>query len=687
MPVGNPFDGDSPFARTSDLPYGLPPFDRIGSGDYRPAFAAGIAQHRAEIAAIGGEPVTFENTMEPLERAGTLLARVEGVFENLISTDSSDELRAVEAEVLPQLTAHFDAVLTDQALFARVAALHAAPEASWTTEQVRLVRRWYLDMQRAGAGLDAAGRARLAEINAELSVLGSDFRNKLQADTNALAVHVTDVGELDGLPEDAIAAARSSAVDRGLDGYVLTLSLFTAQPATASLTNRDLRRRVFEASVSRGGRGNEHDTRATLTRTVALRAERARLLGYRHHADYVVADQTAPSVEDVMTTLQAMVTPAMDNARAERDALTDLLHADGHDGPLQPWDWPYYARILAEQRFSIDTAGLRPWFELNRVLHDGVFAAATGLYGLTFERRPDLRGYHPDVDVYEVFDETGAGIALFLVDWYARPSKRGGAWMNTFVDQSHLLGTRPVATLNLNIPRPPTGSPTLLTLDELNTTFHEFGHVLHGVLSDVTYRRLSGTSVPRDVVEFPSQVNEMWSLWPALANSYARHHETGEPLPEGVLDALVAAEQAGQAFATTEILGAMLLDQAWHQRTVDDDPIGPDDVAAFEAESLAAYGVCLPELPPRYGSTYFAHIFAGGYSAGYYSYIWSEVLDADTVDWFVENGGLRRELGAKFAAELLSRGGAVDPMEAFAAVRGRPPRIEPLLERRGLTSP
>lgn len=673
----------NPFEQPSPLPYGLPPFEAIAIEHYRPALTDGMAQQRAEVAAIAADPAppTVENTLVALERSGARLARAEQVLENLLSADISPQLAEVEREVLPLLAAHRDAIGMDQALFARIEALHSA---DLPGEDGRLARRWYLDMQRAGAGLDDAGRARLRELNAELSVLGSTFRNRLQADSNDLAVHVTDAGELDGLPDDAVAAAAAAAAELGRDGWLITLMLYTGQPAAAVLTSRSLRQRLHEASVSRGRRGNEHDTRSTLTRIVALRAERAELLGYPHHAAYVVADQTAPDVPAVMSTLTAMAGPAVANATAEREVLTGLLNADGHPGELQPWDWAYYANRLAAQRFSVDVGSLRPYFELGRVVHDGVFAAAGQLYGLTFARRPELVGYHPEVEVYEVFDATGAGIGLFLADWFARASKRGGAWMNTFVDQSHLLGTRPVVTINLNVPRPPAGSPALLTLDEVRTAFHEFGHVLHGLLSDVRYRRLSGTNVPRDVVEFPSQVNEMWAWWPSLVQRYAVHHETGQPLPEAWLAAVVTAEAAGQAFATTELLAAMLLDQAWHQLPAASATVAPGEVEAFEAAALARYGVDLPQIPPRYGSSYFAHVFAGGYSAGYYSYLWSEVLDADLVEWFTEGGGPDRALGRRFAELLLSRGDSVEVMDAFAAVRGRPPRIEPLLERRGL---
>jgi peptidyl-dipeptidase Dcp len=561
-----------------------------------------------------------------------------------------------------------------------------------TPEQRRLVERYRTDVVRAGAALDEAARTRLREVNAELSSLTTAFQNKLQADSNDLAVHVATRAELDGLPDDAVAAAGEAARARGLEGYLLTLVLPTEQPALASLRDRTVRERLHRASVSRGARGNENDTSATLTRIAALRAERAHLLGHEDHAAYVVADQTAGTSEAVAAMLGGLVGPAVANARTEAAELEGLLEADGGQGPLQPWDWAYYADRVRRERFAVDTAALRPWFELDRVVHDGVFRAATALYGLTFTARPDLPGYHPDVRVYEVHDADGGEVGLFLADWYARDSKRGGAWMSTFVDQSALLGLRPVTTINLNIPRPPDGEPTLLTLDELRTVFHEFGHVLHGLLSDVTYPRFSGTSVPRDFVEYPSQVNEMWALWPEILRAYAVHHETGEPLPQDVADRLQAAARYGQGQATTEYLAAALLDLEWHRLRwggpdqAGDALPGPDEVEEFEQAALRRHGVAYDLVPPRYRSTYFAHVFAGGYAAGYYSYIWSEVLDADTVEWFRENGGLRRELGQRFASGLLSRGGAVDPMEAFADVVGRAPRIEPLLERRGLTT-
>jgi peptidyl-dipeptidase Dcp len=677
---------ETPFDSASELPHGLPPFDRIREEHLLPAFEAGMARHRAEVEAIGADPAvpTVENTLEALERSGALLSRVAQVFFNLIGSAVTDGLRAVESEVVPRLAAHRDAVGMDPALFARIDDLHRRRgDLGLDEETGRLLERLHLDMTRAGAGLPADRQERLREINSELSSLGTQFRNRLQADTNDLAVHVTDPARLAGMSEDAVRACAVAAAERGLDGHLITLVLPTRQPAQAVLHDRELRRALHEAAISRGRRGNANDTREVVARTVTLRAERARILGHPDHASYAVADGTAGTVDAVTTLLTSLVEPAVANARAEAAELTELLHQDGVPGDLQPWDWAYYAERLAQQRFSRDATALRPWFELGRVVRDGVFAAAEQLYGLRFAPRDDLPAYHPDVQVYEVFDGDRS-LGLFLADWYARDSKRGGAWMSTFVDQSHLLGHRPVVVINLNVPKPPPGSPTLLTLDEVRTAFHEFGHVLHGLLSDVRYPRLSGTSVPRDFVEFPSQVNEMWAWWPELMTRYAVHHVTGEPLPDEVRDGLLAAQSFGEGFATTEILAAMLLDQAWHRRTADEPAVEAADVEAFETAALQRHGLALDQVPPRYGSTYFAHIFAGGYSAAYYAYLWSEVLDADTVEWFVQQGGLRRENGERFRRELLSRGGAVEPMVAYERFRGRPPRVEPLLERRGL---
>ena len=678
---------DNPFAGASALPYGLPPFDLVREEHFAPAFETGMAEHRREIEAVAGNPAepTIANTLEALECSGRLLARVAGVFFNLTGSVSTPALRELEAAMAPRLAAHSDAIRLDPRLFARIEALHARrDELGLDPEQQRLLERYHRDHVRAGAGLDEARQTRLRELNAELSQLSAAFRTRLMADTNDAAVHVVDEAELEGLSTERIASAREAAIARGLDGWLLTLVLPTQQPVLASLSRRGVRERLHRASVSRGGRGNENDTRSTLVRMAAVRAERAALLGFADHAAYVVADQTAGTLDAVTEMLNALVGPAVENAHAEAAELEQLLVDDGEAAPLRPWDWAYYAERVRQHRFEVDADAVRPWFRLEDVVEHGIFHAAYELFGLRFKHRHDLPAYRPDVQVYEVFDGDGDGIGLFLADWFARDSKRGGAWMNTFVDQSHLLGTRPVAVVNLNVPRPPQGSPALLTLDEVDTAFHEFGHVLHGILSDVRYPRLSGTNVPRDFVEFPSQVNEMWAFWPEVLANYARHHVTGEPLSGDVPDRLRAARSYGQGFALTEYLGAAVLDLAWHRLAPGEAP-GADGVEAFEEAALSRQGLGFHLVPPRYRSTYFSHVFAGDYSAGYYSYIWSEVLDADTVEWFREHGGLRRKLGERFARELLSRGGAVDPMQAYAAVVGRPPRVEPLLERRGLT--
>jgi peptidyl-dipeptidase Dcp len=694
-------DPTNPLAAPSTLPHGLPPFDALRTEHFAPALREGMAQQRAEVevVATSERPASFENTVGALEASGELLARAANAFYNLVSSHSDDALRAVEAELAPELTAHGDAIHLDARLFARLAAVReqtsgGAPDADGVVlddEQRAVLERWHRDLARAGAGLDEGAKARLRELNGELSRLTTQFGTELLAATNAAAVHVTDEAELAGLTAGERSAAAQAAVARGLDGWVLPLSLPTDQPVLASLDHRGLRERVFRASTTRG-LGGEHDTRALLTRTAGLRAERAGLLGAAHHAGHVLEDATAPSVEAVMELLTSVVPAAVSNARGEALELAEELRSagpgQGGDEQLRPWDWSWAAARVRARRFSLDPARLKPYFELDAVITRGVFGAATALYGLTFTERPDLPAYHPDVRTWEVFDEAGASVGLFLGDFFARESKRGGAWMSNYVDQVSLPGrpaTRPVVVNNLNVPRPADGEPALLTPDEVETAFHEFGHALHGLLSDVRYPRLSGTTVPRDFVEFPSQVNEVWAWDPALLPAYARHVETGEPLPAEAVEALLASRSYGQGFATTEIVAAMLLDQAWHQ-LAPGESVDPGDVEAFEAAALERHGVALELVPPRYRSTYFNHVFSGGYSAGYYSYLWSEVLDADTVEWFAENGGMRRENGEAFAREVLSRGGTVDLAAAYRAFRGRDPRVEPLLQRRGLAA-
>ncbi|GIG39496.1 M3 family metallopeptidase [Cellulomonas phragmiteti] len=684
-----PLDAAHPFARASDLPYGLPDFRELREEHYLPALRAGMAEQRAEVDAIASDPAepTVENTLEALERSGRLLHRVASAFYVQSGAESTPGLQAVEEAVAPLLAAHSDAIWLDGRLHARVEALAARLEADGTElapDTAWLLHRTRTRFARAGVGLSDADQERLRAINTEITSLDAAFGRLLLAGANAAAVLVTDEAELDGLPDDARAAAAQAATARGHEGaWLIELQLPTQQSVLSLLRDRGLRERVLTASLTRGA-GGEHDTRRTLLDLVRLRAERARLLGFEHHAAYVAADATAGSAQAVEAMLARLAPAAVANAREEAADLERALQADHPGASLEPWDWSFYAGRVRQERRALDEAQLRPYLELERVLADGVFHAAHLLYGLTFAERHDLVGYHPDVRVFEVFDADGTGIGLFLGDWWTRPAKRGGAWMNSLVDQSTLLGEAPVVVNNLNVPRPPAGQPTLLTWDEVITLFHEFGHALHGLLSAVRYPSQSGTSVPRDFVEFPSQVNEMWAWHPEVLRSFAVHHETGEPMPTAWVETLLAARQDGEGFATTEYLAAALLDQAWYRLAPQDVPTDVEEVEAFEARALRDAGVDLRTVPPRYRTTYFNHIFGSGYSAGYYAYIWSEVLDADTVEWFAENGGLRRENGDAFRARLLGRGGSIDPLQAFRDLRGRDPRIEPLLARRGL---
>ncbi len=677
----------NPFFDESPLPFHYPPFDRIDDSLYRPGFERGMAEQLAEIEAIAdaSEAPTFENTLVALERSGRVLERVSQVFFNLTSADTNDTLDAIRSEMAPKLSAHSDRILLNAALFERVRALYEQrEELDLDDESRRLLEEYYTDFVRAGAQLPAAEQERLREINAELAGLETTFSQNVLSEVNASAVAVDAREALAGLTESEIEAAAAAAADRDLDGqFLIALRNTSGQPPLASLENRNLRRRVMEASLARGSQGGEFDNRTVVSRIARLRAERAALLGYPNHAAYSLERQTARTVGAVNERLASLAPAAVANARREAGDLQAIAAAGGLDHEVAAWDWAYFTEQVRAERFAFDTAALRPYFEMDNVLRNGVFHAANRLYGLTFQERTDLPVYHPDVRVFDVIDADGEPLALFLADFYARPSKRGGAWMSSFVSQSDLLDARPVVANCLNVPKPPAGEPTLLTFDEVETMFHEFGHALHGFFSAVRYPYFSGTAVPRDFVEYPSQVNEMWATWPEVLRNYAVHHETGEPMPGELLDKVLASETFNQGFATTEYLAASLLDQAWHQLAADEVPAA-DGVVAFEAAALDAAGVALETVPPRYRSTYFSHIWSSGYSAGYYSYIWAEVLDADTVEWFRESGGLTRENGDRFRGMLLSRGGSRDAMELYRAFRGREPDIAPLLARRGL---
>lgn len=691
-PVSNPF-----FA-PSTLPYHFPDFARIGNADFAPAFEKGMAEQTAEIAAIAGnpEPASFENTLVAMERSGQTLSRVSNVFYYLTGSNTNPELQKLQAELAPKLSAHRDSITLNAALFARVKALYdSRATLGLDAESLRLVERTYIDFVRAGAQLSEADKTRLRAINEKLSSLTTAFQQNNLKETNAGAVVVDTVAELDGLSENAIAAAAEAAKSRGLEGkYLLTLLNTSGQPPLASLKNRALRERLYKASISRGTQGGEFDNREAIAEMVALRAEKARLLGYATHAAYVLEDETAGSAEAVNKRLAQLAPAAVANAKKEAAALQKLIDKEqksagksaGGGFKLAAWDWAYYTEKQRKALYDFDESQMKPYLELDRVLNDGVFYAANRLYGLTFKERKDIATYLPEVRVWEVFNADGTPLALFMGDFYARSSKRGGAWMTSFVDQSKLLGTKPVVTNNLNVSKPPAGEPTLLTWDEVTTLFHEFGHALHGMFSDVQYPSFSGTSVPRDFVEYPSQVNEMWADDPAILPNYAKHWQTGQAMPVALVEKVKASSKFNQGFATTEYLAASLLDQSWHQLAPGQAPKAAD-VLAFEAAALKNAGVDFAPVPPRYRSGYFSHIFAGGYSAGYYAYIWSEVLDADTVEWFKEHGGLRRDNGDWFRAKLLSRGGSADAMQLFREFRGRDADIQPLLERRGLAAP
>ena len=667
----------NPLLEPSTLPFGLPPFAAIQDSHYAEAVDAGLAGHLTEIQSIvdNPEPASFENTAVAMERSGRLLERAAAAFFTLVSADASEAIRELETELSPRFASHQDAVYLNRGLYERFAAIDTS---GLDEESIRLVQEYLREFRQSGIQLDPADQEKLKSLNAELSRLGTEYGQRVKEAMKAAALVVDDTAELAGLPADDIASAAEAARTAGHEGkYLLTLIQPSNQPALASLQNRELRRRLYEASIARGSDGGSLDVLELAKAMARLRAGKATLLGFGNYAELVMDRQTAPDFAAVQAMLNRLAPAAIRNADAEAAA---LAQSAGH--PLEAWDWAYYSSKVRRERYEVDEQLLRPYFELDRVLVDGVFFAATSLFGITFHERQDLKGYHPDVRVWEVRNEDGSELGLFLGDYYARDSKRGGAWMNSLVEQSALLGTKPVVINNLNISKPPAGEPTLLTLDEVRTAFHEFGHALHGLFSNVTYPRFSGTSVPRDFVEYPSQVNEMWMMWPGIIGNYARHHATGEPLPQDIIDRLNESKLWGEGFATTEYLGAALLDLAWHVLEVDGVP---QDAQDFEAKALAAAGVAHSLIPPRYRTGYFQHIFAGDfYAAAYYSYIWSEVLDAETVDWFTENGGLVRSNGERFRSELLSRGNSRDPLESFRALRGRDASLDPLLKRRGL---
>jgi len=678
----------NPLLAPSPYPYDFPPFDQIENAHFGPAIEAAMAMHREEVQAIAdqAEAPTFENTIVAMERAGQTLSSVMRVFSALSGAHTNPDLQATQREFAPRLAAHGDAIQLNPELFARIEAVYAQRHAlDLDAEAIRLVERYRRQFVRSGAQLSDEDQDRLRAINGELAQLSTGFSQLVLAEVNAAAVAFDSRDWLEGLSASRIETAAAAAAERDLpEGhYVITLLNTTGQPPLASMANREARERLHRASVNRGSRGGEFDSTETVARIIALRAERAQMLGYDTHADYILEEQTAGSVQAV-NDLHAKVGPiAVANARAEGADLQAMINdTEAEPFELAFWDWAYYTEQVRQQRYDFDDAEVRPYFEMNNVLVNGVFYSAEKLFGITFVERSDLPSYHPDTTVWEVFEADGSPLGLFITDFYARSSKRGGAWMNSYRINSGLLGGAPVVGNHLNVPKPPEGEPTLLTWDEVTTMFHEFGHAVHGLFSDVYYPSFAATAVPRDFVEYPSQVYEMWADWPEVLNNYARHYQTGEPIPAELLERVMAAAKFNEGFRTTEYLAASVIDMALHQLGPDEVP-SADELVAFEAQVLAESGMDYAAVPPRYRTPYFSHSM-GGYSAGYYSYFWSEVLDADSVLWIRENGGLDRATGDHFRNTILSRGGSLDAMEMYINFAGRVPGIEALLERRGL---
>jgi peptidyl-dipeptidase Dcp len=676
---------DNPLLKESALPFHYPPFDKIKNEHFKPAIEAGMREQLKEIEPIANNSAkpTFDNTIVALEKTGRLLDRTDRIFSNFNACNTNPELQKIDKEMAPKLSAHRDTIHLNPKLFARVKELYDnRDKLGLDPESAYLLERYYKDFVRAGAKLSDADKEKLKKINAELATLQTDFEQSVLKEKNSSSIVVDKREDLAGLSDSQLATVTNAAKAEHQDGkFVIQMQNTTGQPLLGSLQNRQLRQRIMETSLGRDSHGGEFDTQKIVLRTAQLRAEKAKLLGYANWAAYQLEDQTAHDVPTVNKLLGDLAPAAVGNAKAEAAEQQKIVDQENGGFQIGACDWDFYSEKVRKAKYDFDESQLRPYYELNHVILDGVFYAANKEYGLTFKERHDLPVYQPDVRVFDVFDRDGKQLAIFIGDYYARPSKRGGAWMNSYVLQNSLLGTKPVVANHLNIPKPPPGEPTLLTHDEVRTAFHEFGHALHGMFSNVKYPRFGGTSVPRDFVEYPSQVNEMWATWPEVLKNFAKHYKTGEPIPQALLDKVAAAEKFNEGYKTTEYLAATLLDQAWHQ--LDPSQI-PTDAIAFEKQALQKAGVDYPPVPPRYRSFYFSHAFAGGYSAGYYSYLWSEVLDADTVEYFKQHGGLTRENGDLFREKLLSRGGSADALSLFKNFTGRDPYLEPLLKRRGL---
>ncbi|MBE0360130.1 M3 family metallopeptidase [Pseudoalteromonas aliena] len=664
--------------KPSPLQYMAPEFNKFGTKDYEAAFDAGIAQHTAQIQAIANNsaPVTFENTLVEMELSGELLNRVSAAFYNLSGLISDDEYQRIDEKMAPVLSAHSDDIYLNSALFKRVQTIYDNQD-KLNAEDQRLVDFYYKQFVKAGAKLNDAEKAKMREINSELAQLSTAFSQNILKSYKEDVIVVTDKSKLAGLSEGEIAGLAASAKKAGKDGYMITLVNTTQQPILSSLENRDLREQVFKASANRAAKTNG----PIIIKETNLRAQKAELLGYKDWASYVMTSRMAQTTDNVYGILDDLAPKAVEKAKIEAAAIQKVINDSGESFELKPWDWTFYAEKVRAEKYNLDPALVKPYFEMQSVIHDGLFFAMNKLYGITFKERKDLPVYHEDVTVYEVFNADNSAIGLFYLDPYAREGKRGGAWMSAYVSESGLKGTKPVIYNAQNIPKPAAGEPTLMTFDEVSTMFHEFGHAAHGLFSDVKYPSLAGTATARDFVEFPSQANEDWMIEPTVLANYAKHYKTGEPIPKALLDKVLESQKFNQGYGTTEYLAAALLDMEWHSFGSDEKVT---DVQTFEQDALEKHGIAYYPVPPRYKSNFFSHTFAGGYSAGYYAYLWTEVFAADAFAHMENNGGLTRKNGDKFRKEILSKGNSRDLMQSYIEFRGQKPTTDALLKRRGL---
>ncbi len=679
-----PFGPSNPFYAPSTLPFHAPPFDKIKDTDYQPAIEAGMAQELSEMEAIANDPAppTFDNTLVAMEKSGRLLARAQAAFSAVTGANTNPTLQKVRSDLAPKLSAHHDAIYLNSKLFARVSTIYKQRDSlHLDSESARLLQVVYDDFVHAGANLSDADKAQLKKLNEEISTLSDSFSTKLLAATKEGAYFTTDKAALAGLTDAQIAAAAQAAQKRKQEGYLLPLQNTTQQPDLSSLSNRDTRQALFEKSWNRAERGDANDTRDVLVHIVQLRARRAQLLGYPNHAAWKLEDQMAKTPEAAIKFMDALVPGATSKANSEAADIQSLINSQGQSFTLAPYDWNFYAEQVRKAKFDLNEADVKPYFELNNVLQNGVFYAANQLYGITFHERHDIPVYQPDVRVFEVHNADGSVLALFYCDYFKRDNKNGGAWMSGFVHQSQLLNEIPVVYNVANLPAPAPGEPALITFTDVTTMFHEFGHALHGMFSNCRYPSLCGTNVARDFVEFPSQFNEHWALYPAVFDHYARHYKTGEPMPADLVAKIRKASKFNQGYLLTELVAAAELDMQWHILPAS-APLQDSD--AFEKQALEKTHLLLPAVPPRYRSSYFSHIFNSGYSAGYYAYLWSEMLDDDAYQWFEENGGLTRANGDRFRQMVLSRGNTQDLASMYSAWRGHPPSVEPMLKFRGL---